>query len=243
MVEISQLVAHRGDPTVRPENTLPAIEAAIRAGARYVEFDVQMSADGVPIVLHDDSLMRTSGRRGVAMDMSASDLRLVRADFAGPSCPQAHIPWLADVRDLMQASPQVTAFVELKAESLRRFGTDVLVDRAVDVMRSAQFPWVIISFERDAVEYARRRHGVPIGWVLYRHDPPSVAHARALAPEYLFCNATKLPPGPVMAGAWSWVIYDINDWPAIESLGARGVQYVETSRISGLAAERKKQQA
>ncbi|MGF1546037.1 MAG: glycerophosphodiester phosphodiesterase family protein, partial [Thiotrichales bacterium] len=52
------LVAHRGYALRYPENTLPAIEAALAAGARYVEIDVQLSADQVPVLFHDRSLMR-----------------------------------------------------------------------------------------------------------------------------------------------------------------------------------------
>src|SRR3954471_19739401 len=56
------IVAHRGAPTERPENTLAAFEAAIAAGAGAVEFDVRLTADGRPVVLHDATLDRTTDR-------------------------------------------------------------------------------------------------------------------------------------------------------------------------------------
>jgi glycerophosphoryl diester phosphodiesterase len=58
-------VAHRGDSEAFPENTLPAFEAAVRAGAQMIEFDVQRTRDGALVVVHDDTLDRTTDARAV----------------------------------------------------------------------------------------------------------------------------------------------------------------------------------
>jgi len=58
------LVAHRGYPARLPENTLPSIEAAVQAGARYIEVDVQLSRDGEVILFHDRDLHRLCGQAG-----------------------------------------------------------------------------------------------------------------------------------------------------------------------------------
>ena len=47
------IIGHRGVPVVALENTLPAFEAAIAAGADGIEFDVRLSSDGVPVIIHD----------------------------------------------------------------------------------------------------------------------------------------------------------------------------------------------
>ena len=60
-VDTLRLVAHRGYPRRYPENTLLSLLAALEAGAEFVEFDVQMTADGVPVLLHDADLRRTGG--------------------------------------------------------------------------------------------------------------------------------------------------------------------------------------
>ena len=59
-----ELVAHRGYPRHYPENTLIGIEAAIRAGAAYVEVDIQLSSDQVPLLYHDSDMQRLSGKPG-----------------------------------------------------------------------------------------------------------------------------------------------------------------------------------
>ncbi len=57
-------VGHRGAAAYAPENTVASFDEAVRLGARAVEFDLRLSADGVPVVLHDDTLDRTTNGRG-----------------------------------------------------------------------------------------------------------------------------------------------------------------------------------
>src|SRR5215813_10685404 len=55
------IIGHRGASAVVPENTMAAFREAIAAGADGIEFDVRLTRDGVPVIIHDDSLRRTSG--------------------------------------------------------------------------------------------------------------------------------------------------------------------------------------
>jgi len=71
---IPQLVAHRGYPRHYPENTLIGLEAAIAAGARFVEVDVQLSRDRVPVLFHDRDLKRLCGVRGKVHDLRYEEL-------------------------------------------------------------------------------------------------------------------------------------------------------------------------
>ena len=68
------IIGHRGASAVALENTLAAFEAAIAAGADGVEFDVRLSSDGVPVIIHDDTLSRTHGVRGQVANLSAAEL-------------------------------------------------------------------------------------------------------------------------------------------------------------------------
>lgn len=100
------VVGHRGAAALAPENTLPALAAAVAAGARAVEFDVRLSADGVPVVVHDADLGRYgAGRRAVsrlgAAALAAADVGAWFAPrFAGNGVPSL-ADWLAAApRDL-----------------------------------------------------------------------------------------------------------------------------------------------
>lgn len=68
------IIAHRGSSAFAPENTLAAFRRAIVDGAEGIEFDVQLSKDGVPVVIHDDNLKRTGGRDEPVADLTASEL-------------------------------------------------------------------------------------------------------------------------------------------------------------------------
>jgi glycerophosphoryl diester phosphodiesterase len=71
------VIAHRGDHTVHPENTLPAFQAALEAGADGFEFDVRLTADLVPVVFHYVTLVGTTGE-GLLCDHSHDDIRQLR---------------------------------------------------------------------------------------------------------------------------------------------------------------------
>lgn len=72
------IIGHRGASAVAPENTMAAFEAAIAAGADGIEFDVRLSRDGVPVIIHDDTLYRTHGLRSRVVDLTAEELQKLR---------------------------------------------------------------------------------------------------------------------------------------------------------------------
>lgn len=96
--------AHRGARADAPENTLPAFELAVDQGADGVEFDVQLTADGTVVVLHDETLDRTTDGRGPLAATTLADVRTLdasggRAGFAG-----VRVPTLAETLDLLVPS-------------------------------------------------------------------------------------------------------------------------------------------
>jgi glycerophosphoryl diester phosphodiesterase len=88
-------IAHRGEPVGHPENTLPAFEAAVRAGADMVELDVRLTGDGVPVLLHDAGLQRIWERDALLSQLTADDL----AQLPGPSGER--VPTLAEAARLI----------------------------------------------------------------------------------------------------------------------------------------------
>ena len=69
------LTAHRGASFEYPENTIPAFEAAVKAGTHFIEFDLYVSKDGVPVVLHDKTIDRTSNGSGRPEDLTLAELK------------------------------------------------------------------------------------------------------------------------------------------------------------------------
>jgi glycerophosphoryl diester phosphodiesterase len=74
MIKLPPVIGHRGAAACAPENTLAGFRAAAACGARWVEFDVRLAADGVPVVIHDATLRRTTDGRGRVERMTAAAL-------------------------------------------------------------------------------------------------------------------------------------------------------------------------
>ncbi|NQW11127.1 MAG: glycerophosphoryl diester phosphodiesterase [Alphaproteobacteria bacterium] len=74
LFEPPRLVGHRGAAALAPENTLASIRAAAEVGARWVEIDAKLAKDGVPVLMHDDLLDRTTNTTGPAAALTSSQL-------------------------------------------------------------------------------------------------------------------------------------------------------------------------
>ena len=233
------LVAHRGNAREFPENTLPAFESALKLGLRFLELDVQLSADGVPVVIHDHRLERTASLPGTVFDLRAREISRIDAgepERFGERFRGTRIPLLRDVLQLLDEHPEVTLFVEIKRESLGRFGHDQVVGRVLETLRPARTQCVVISFDLAAVFRARQIGGLPIGWVLANYDAHSRLKYEALQPEYLFCNHESLPErGQLWRGPWRWVIYEIESLAQALSLAERGAEYIETMAVQAMS--------
>ncbi len=229
------LVAHRGDARECPENTLPAFTSALNLGVRFLELDVHLSSDGVPVVIHDHVLARTTGHPGVAFDLTADELTRIEAaetERFGDRFLGTRIPLLSEVLDLIRGRPEVTLFVELKRASLSKFGTDEVVSRVVQTLKPAKSQCVVISFDLPAVHRARQMGGLPVGWVLSKYDERSRMKYEALAPEYLFCDHLALPPtGTLWRGPWHWAMYEVDTLERALQLAERGADYIETMAV------------
>jgi glycerophosphoryl diester phosphodiesterase len=128
--------AHRGGCDLGPENTIAAFDLGLAAGADGLECDVHLSADGIPVVCHDDLLDRTTGAAGPVSALTAAELARVDAGCrfrtAAGDTPFAHqgvgIPTL---RDVLQRYGRTRVIVEMK-EDTARMGQAV-----ADVVRAA----------------------------------------------------------------------------------------------------------
>lgn len=141
-------LAHRGGarygPNLGIENSMTAFENAIKLGYRYLETDVQATADGVLVVFHDPTLDRVTDRRGPIAEMPYEEIRRARIGGREP------IPLLAEVLD---AWPEVRVNIDPKADSA--------VEPLVRVIREARAEdrVCISSFSQRRVFRIRRLLG------------------------------------------------------------------------------------
>jgi len=104
------IVAHRGAPTERPENTLAAFEAAVDAGAGAVEFDVRVTADDSAVVIHDASLDRTTDASGLVRERRLAEV--LQARIAGRDGRSYTVPTLHET--LAMLSGRAAVDIEIK---------------------------------------------------------------------------------------------------------------------------------
>ncbi len=105
-------IGHRGACGYAPENTLVSFEKAIELGCDGFEFDIQLSKDGHPMVIHDDTLERTTNGKGLVADYTLAELQ--QMDAGQGKAEGQTIPSLKDVIALV--NKRCRLFIELKAE-------------------------------------------------------------------------------------------------------------------------------
>lgn len=94
-----KIIAHRGSPLLAPENSLEGFRRAVSDGAHAVEFDIQLTADGVPVVIHDWLLDRTTNVSGYVRGMTSAEIR-EKARLANGE----PVPTLIEVLDVLRPS-------------------------------------------------------------------------------------------------------------------------------------------
>lgn len=235
------LIAHRGYARHYPENTLVAFAAAVAAGARYIETDVQLSADGVPVLFHDRTLARVCAQPGAVHDYTAAQLAhfaAAESDRFGYRFAQNPLATLAQFVEWLATVPAVTAFVEIKRVALAQFGIARVLAAVAPILQPIAARTVLISFDR-AVLLAARSYRTPAwhalgGVVDYWRERDAFA---ALAPEYLFCDVAGLPRfGSLRFGAAQIAVYEVDDAAVARRLQRRGVALVETFAVGELRA-------
>lgn len=236
MVEI---VAHRGWSSHYPENSEPAFRAAIEAGCRWIECDVQFSRDSVPMIFHDAALARTTGRDNDIFDYPARELEtMILEQPEDGESGIAYIPRLADILALVRCHSNVTILVEIKDESLQRFGMVNCMEILLAAVEGMHDQVVIIAYDNVALAWARRHAALRIGWILARLDSASRQQAEALQPEFLICNYKRLEDVEPWPGPWQWMVYEINDHETAKRFAARGINHIEASDIGEMIADR-----
>jgi glycerophosphoryl diester phosphodiesterase len=112
-----EVIAHRGFSRAAPENTLAAFRRAIEVGADRVEFDVLLTADGAPVVIHDHTLERTTSGRGLVSAMDLAGIQALDAGrWFGPGFAGERVPTLDETLDACRGKIPVN--VEIKGEAV-----------------------------------------------------------------------------------------------------------------------------
>ena len=245
-------IAHRGNSSAAPENTLASFESALAVGAGIVECDVQMTGDGHIVVIHDPTLDRTSDRKGDVRSMSLADVRA--ADVSYPDrfglrfSPQ-RVPTLGELLLFLKGRARV--MVEIKKESSqpdsdvfeRRIAAEI-VKSGVKVSPDQETEVAVISFSTLVLErMAAVLAGAPRGHLFYR-DPEDVIFAAAARVNALFIMPEKGHLSPSLLerakktslGVASWVCDDPSEFAELSKLNLLGIGTNRPEGMPGILA-------
>ena len=233
------VVAHRGAPIRYPENTLPSFQGAIDAGADLVELDVRLTADGVPVVLHDLDVSITTDGAGHVHRLTLAEIKRLNASKGGGE--QAEVPTLREALKLL--SGRVGANIEVKnlpEEPSFDSPKEEAVEKTLSTLHDVAFsgPVVICSFNWLSIERVRELEpSISTGFLTVAGIDPSAAltyvtskgHSLVLPHVLALLSAggafvEAAHAAEVRVGTWT-----VDDAPSIERLFDMGVDAVATN--------------
>ncbi len=233
MRDVPPVIGHRGAAALAPENTLAGFRAAARLGVRMVEFDAKLSADGVPLLMHDDTLDRTTNGRGPVREAPWAALAdLDAGGWFGPDFAGERIPTLTQALDTC-CELGLAANVEIKPCPGRAAETATAVAETIrQVWPGDRTPPLVSSFSMDALEVAREtapwaprgvlRETPATDWdVLSRSLEPATVHLNWRAVTATVVAALSARSLPVL-------VYTVNDAGTARRLFGMGVGGVFT---------------
>lgn len=230
------VIGHATAAGEAPANTLAGVRAALAAPCDAMEIDVQLSADGVPVLLHDETLDRTTDRSGPVRNYTASELSAVDAG-AGE-----HVPTLDQVLELVAG--QLAVFCELKATTSDSVQDARLADAVGATAASHEaFTWSAVqSFNPLIIERAREVqprlstaiisppvHGEAAGRLL---SAAIKRGCQAVSVHHSCVDAALVRAARLrQLTLWTWTPDDEAEWHRLADVGVDGIITNYPSRL------------
>ncbi len=233
-------IAHRGAGKLAPENTLAAIRVGAGYGYSMFEFDVQLTGDGVPVLLHDATLQRTTDGSGVAGTRSFAEIaRLDAGSWHGAAYAGEPVPTLRNIANYLLASG-LMANIEIKPGPGRDAETGAVVAAEAGwLWQRAAVPALLSSFSEIALEAARQTvpqlpralllQEIPADWLarLRRLECVAIDVAHAALGEKVVRQAH--------GEGFRVLTYTVNDPARAQLLRSWGVDCVITDAVDAIA--------
>jgi glycerophosphoryl diester phosphodiesterase len=238
---LPRVIGHRGACAYAPENTLASIRKAAALGTRWVEFDVRLTRDDDLVLMHDDTLARTTNGRGKVRDHTCAELRALDAGaWMGGAFAGERIPSLAESIALL-AELGLGANIEIKTASSEAHDTAVALNRILNAHWPAAKPPPLVSSFRIAALKTMQRIAPrwPRGLLLRRLEGDWRGLVGRLGAATLNLDHRPLDRAAVAlarSAAVPVLCYTVNDPARARELFAWGVDAVFTDRPDALLA-------
>lgn len=227
------VIAHRGDSAHRPENTLASFASALELGAELVELDVQLTRDGQVVVIHDETLERTTSGRGLVREHTLPEIRALSAGYAqrfGDAFAGERVPTLAEVLGFLRG--RARALIEIKHEAVTDTDDGIEARAVAEVLRAGQAAEVaFLSFSRKALVRCRKHAPeVPRGHIFYRATAEELLEGAAEAATDLVMPEKGMLTAELVARLQAsglrvatWVVDEPDELRALRPYGLFGV--------------------
>ncbi len=233
------VTAHRGFSGQAPENTLAAFRAAIAAGADMVELDVHLTRDNEVVVIHDDTLERTTNGKGNVAEKTLAELkRLDAGSWFNPRFAGERIPTLAEVLEIVRG--RILVNIELKKGKNFPYTMEELADRTLAVVEKAGMTDQVLfsSFDPAAVNRIREKNPrLPIALIVDKPwEKPEDPGGGTRYPT-LNCRTTVLNEENIRRAHTAGIrvhVWTVNTKEAMEKFIALGVDGIITNHPDSL---------
>ncbi|MFJ7125495.1 glycerophosphodiester phosphodiesterase [Streptomyces sp. NPDC098101] len=236
--------AHRGASSAAPENTLVSDEVARRGGAKWIENDVQPSKDGVPYILHDATVDRTTDGTGAVRSLSSEQLDALDAgSWFAPAYAGARVPTLAaQLADLRERGGNL--LLEIKGRHSRAEVARIVREVRDQDMAARVF---VQSFDVTALRYVRElAPELPLGLLRDTVDADPVALSGELGLSAYNVSHVALERRPEVVGALHaagvavnvWTVDAPARWKTMDALGVDGIITNRPAELAGWTAGR-----
>lgn len=226
-MQTPELVAHRGFAGAFPENSLVAVRAALELGVRWLEIDVQLTADEHVVLFHDRTLDRLCGTAGSIHDLPLDKVRELTLCES-----EETIVELREVVQLLESYPNAKLFVEVKRIAIEQHGAALALAKVLSELAPIAGRVILISFSLELLKLAEGK--LPLGLILDSWKQAASPELAELAPEFVFCNHTKFPAQGDLTLPARLVTYEVVDPKLARALAARGVELVETFQLADM---------
>jgi len=232
-------IAHRGWQENYPENSLLAIQAAIEAGVKHVECDIQLSKDLKPILCHDQNLQRLSGvdeKTDGVHQLSAEQIQQIACfepERLGRRFIDNHFNSLSELTELMERYPNVTFYIELKEESIACFGRETCLAAVAEQVQHFKNA-VFLSFDAESVALAKSHFGFKQTAIVLRGWASRENVVRDCYADLAYISKRRLPPNGRLELSVPLAVYEIPELDVALALIKRGVDMIESYRAPSL---------
>jgi len=240
---LPRIIAHRGACGYAPENTLAAFRKAYELGAKWVEFDVKLTKDDVPIIFHDDTTKRTTnGPDRKIADLTWAEIKQLDAgSWFAPEFANEHVPTLEEVLEFlqahdMQANIEIKPTIGLEAKTAK-LALAIINKYWPESTPKAELP-LLSSFATESLVAIRYLHStMPIALVQDAWDTQDVILLTFLACESVNLNCHKLTAATVKSIkrlGYNIMVYTVNDADEAKQLFSWGVDGIFTNYFDRL---------